>query len=163
VGGQLKNPLKEKVEAQWQWSKELLPLIVLYSPLLRLRFRSALTKVANKVNEICGCQVLASPREAPNSLAVAIEAELETVNCPGGVVYVRDCETRKDTDGHVFFYSMTGPLYAVVMLPENENSPYSTVEMTTKEVLRLLLVPVEFGSVFSEKVVDFLKKEYGRH
>jgi len=154
--------LKEVVEGWWQWPKSLLPLVVLYSPLLRLRFRFALTKVADKVNEICQGVILDKPSEAPNALAVAIESQ-RRIAFPVGVVYVCDCESRQDTEGHVLFWETAfGPGYAVVMLPRNEKSPYSTIDVTTKEVLKLLLVPESFGSVFSEKVVDFLKEKYGK-
>jgi hypothetical protein len=139
-------------QKRWQG---LLPLNVLYSPILRLRFRAALSTVMVQANDACARSVFGGPCMAANALAVLIEQQ-GWHNVPQRTVYVRDCESRKDTDAHV---SILGDR-AIVYLPENEKSPYSTIEITTKAVLELLQVPLDLGDKFSEKVVDFLKKAY---
>ena len=120
------------------WPDMLLPLCVLYSPGLRLRYRSAFACGCNQVNLACHRFILDIPREAPNTLAVEVENLLERP--PMGTVYVKDTDRRSDTEGSVQFYlGAKGVLSsAVVRLPESEESPYLTLGVTLHEICHLL-------------------------
>lgn len=147
-------PSQTVVEGKRRWPDGLLPLVVLYSPLLRLRFRPALQRAVSQVNSICKREILLKPIEAPNSLATELEST--SAAPPFGIVYVRDCERRADKEGRVIFWNTS----AVVMLPENEDTPWSTLAITTKAILSLLLTSA--SDDFTKETATFLEKVYSK-
>jgi hypothetical protein len=120
------------------WPDMLFPLSVLYSPGLRLRYRSAFACGCNQVNLACHRFILGVPREAPNKLAIEVENLMEEP--PMGTVYVKDAERHSATEGAVQFYQgAKGVLSsAIVRLPESEESPYLTLGVTLHEICHLL-------------------------
>jgi hypothetical protein len=120
------------------WPDMLLPLTVLYSPLLKLRYRSALTCCCNQIDLAAHRTVFRCPQEAPNKLAV--DLELAGLEPPLGTIYVRGSETRKATEGSVeIFEDARGVLAAaIVKLPESEIDPYTTLGVTLHELGHLL-------------------------
>ena len=158
------------------WPDMLLPLRVLYSPLLRLRFRSTFACCAHQVNLACGRCVLMDPEEAPNRLAVEIE-QFDLVP-PLGTVYVQDSQWRKATTGAVqLFEDDQGVLTsAIVRLPESEDTPYLTLGITVHEICHLMgLVhgddpgsvmysnPKVRPQILSDADADTLKRIYGKN
>lgn len=164
--------VKVKEFANQRWLRQLFPLTVLFSPLLRLRYRSALLHAINQINSVHN--LLSIPVEANNRMAVEIE-NLK-VEPPVGVVYVCDCESRKELDSHTYFWQNEKAklVSAVVMLPENEESPYFTNSITLHEIGHLLgLCHSEDNDsamnprlksrlqALSEKDIENLRKLYG--
>jgi Matrixin. len=136
------KPLPIKAEAAMGrfWADMCLPLEVFYSPLLRLRYRSALSSCINQINLACHRVVLNAPQEASNRLA--IELEHHSIAPPLGIIYVKDCEDRKAIEGNVQFYQDDKHVLcgAVVRLPESEDGqgPCLTLGVTLHEVGHLL-------------------------
>jgi hypothetical protein len=120
------------------WPDMLLPLRVLYSPLLRLRFQSTFACCAHQVNLACGRCILMDPVEAQNRFAV--EVEQFQLTPPLGTVYVQDSQWRKATTGAVqLFEDEQGVLAsAIVRLPESEDTPYLTLGITMHEICHLM-------------------------
>src|ERR1019366_3593633 len=120
------------------WPDMLFPLTVLYSPLLRLRFRSALCCCCNQVNLATHRIVFSTPVEAPNRLAV--EMEQFKVEPPLGSVYVKNCECRSATDGLVDLFQDCKEVIVsgIVKLPESEENPYTTLGVTMHVLGHLL-------------------------
>jgi hypothetical protein len=119
------------------WANELLPLTVLYSPILRLRFRAAFSCCCYQVNSAGHKKILREPQEATNKLAVGIERE--GLIPPKGVVYIKDCKQHNATKGVVTFYKEDeSPISAIVELPESETSPCLTLQVTLEEICHLL-------------------------
>jgi hypothetical protein len=141
------------------WPVSLLPLCVLYSPLLRLRFRQAFASCCQQVNDCCGRPIFDAPQEASNKLAVEIENF--GIEPPLGIVYVRDREGRKATEGtvQIFHSSRNEPYAAIVRLPESEDSPYSTVGVTMQQICQLLGL-THYGNDISKENVAALRALY---
>ena len=119
------------------WTNELLPLTVLYSPILRLRFRAAFSCCCSQVNSACHKELLREPQEAINKLAVGIERE--GLIPPKGVAYIKDCKQHNATKGGAIFYKENeSPSSAIVELPESETSPHLTLQVTLEEICHLL-------------------------
>jgi len=123
------------------WPDMLIPIVILYSPTLRLRYRAALACCCNQINLACSRYVFDVPQEAPNKLA--IEIENFGVEPPLGVVYVKDCPDRKVLDGTVQVYQDDKGVVnsAVVTLPRAEETPYLTLGVTMHELCHLLGLP----------------------
>ena len=171
------KPLPKKVEGNAVgrfWPDMLLPLRVLYSPLLRLRFRSTFACCAHQVNLACHRMILSDPEEAPNRLAVEIEQFQLTPAL--GIVYVQDSQWRKATSGAVqLFEDEQGVLAsAIVRLPENEEVPYLTLGITMHEIGHLMgldhnhdpgsvmfSTPSVRPQILSDRDAEALKKIYG--
>jgi len=115
------------------WASSLLPLQVWFSPLLRLRFRSSVSRFCHNVNLVCNRKIFAEPEEASNHHAVGIETLLQPV--PVGVVYFKDANDRAAIVASIEW----GDLSAIVNLPESEESPYSTMDVTARVILELLV------------------------
>jgi hypothetical protein len=134
------RPLPIKAESAMGrfWPDMVLPLDVFYSPLLRLRYRSALSCCINQINLACHRVVLNAPQEASNKLAV--ELERYSIDPPLGTIYVKDCEDRSTTEGSVQFYQDSKHVLccAVVRLPESEEGPCLTLGVTLHEMGHLL-------------------------
>ena len=120
------------------WLKRLFPLTIIFSPLLRLRYRASLLYAVNQINSIFETGILSIPIEAQNKMAVEIENV--HVEPPSGVVYVCDCESKKQLEGETVFWQnkQNKLVSAIVMLPENEKSPYLTNIITLHEIGHLL-------------------------
>jgi hypothetical protein len=141
------------------WPDMLLPLCVLYSPLLRLRFHSAFAICCNDINVACRRIIFQDPQGASKKLAFEIEGL--GVEPPLGTIYVQDSEGRKATEGSVqLFQDRVGALVsAIVSLPESETDPYSTLGVTMEQVCSLLGVS-NVGHVLTEEASNELKKAY---
>lgn len=96
-----------------------------------MRYRAAVSKLCRAVNVIGEAFVL-PPIEASNITAHYIE--VEGTPPPEGVVYFEDSERRDATKGNVRQCGKS----AVVNLPECEEDPYSTIDVTIRAVLDLL-------------------------
>ena len=120
------------------WSRNLLPLKILYSPLLRLRFRSAVASCVDQINTASYCCILLAPIEAPRTLAVDIEHLKHQP--PTGTIYVKDSEARKATRGNieVFKVGKDNLSSAIIRLPESEDSPFNTTAIALQELCHLL-------------------------
>ena len=172
------KPLPKKVEGTALgrfWADMHLPLKVLYSPLLRLRFRSTFACCAHQVNLACHRMILSDPEEASNRFAVEIE-QFDMVP-PLGVIYVQDSQWRKATVGAVQLYEDEQGVLAsaIVRLPESEDSPHLTLGITMHEVCHLLGLthnddpgsvmysnPKVRPQILSDKDADTLKRIYGQ-
>ena len=134
-------PVKDTVAVGKLWPDRLLPLVILYSPILRLRYRQTVLTCIDQINSACQRIILSIPHQCENHLAVDIE-NMHTIP-PNGFVYIRDSENRYDKEGSVrFFYDVDRVLVAAVLsLPEDENSPYVTLGVTMRKFCELLGVP----------------------
>jgi hypothetical protein len=116
---------------QPKWYIGLLPLQVWYSPLLRLRYRAAVARLCRATNVIHEGIFFTPPSEAVQAIAHKIEVEREPP--PDGVVYFEDSERKDAVEGSVRKYGRS----AVVNLPESEENPCSTIDVTVKMFLDL--------------------------
>jgi hypothetical protein len=121
-----------------KWPDMAFPLTVLYSPILRLRYRYALNCCCTQINLNVGKVLFSIPAEASNKLAVEIERL--KVEPPLKHIYVQDSEGRKATEGCIqLFQDTAGELVSgIVYLPESEETPYSTLSVTLHELGHLL-------------------------
>ena len=113
----------------------LLPLTVLYSPFLRLRYRCSLAKCCNTINALANKAIFQMPAEAPRNLAV--ELEQRKTQPPSGTVYVEDSEGRKATDSSVKTFGDVDQFSGMVYLPESEGE-LSTISVTMHALCQLL-------------------------
>jgi hypothetical protein len=173
------KPLPKKVTGSALcrfWPDMLLPLRVLYSPLLRLRFQSTFACCAHQVNLACGRCILMDPVEAQNRFAV--EVEQFGLTPPLGTVYVQDSQWRKATTGAVqLFEDEQGVLAsAIVRLPESETTPYLTLGITMHEIGHMLGLthndnpgsvmysnPKVRPQILSDADAETLKRIYGKN
>lgn len=123
------------------WADELLPLTILLSPILRLRYRVAVSTCVDQINAACQQIILTTPRQAENLLAVEIESG--KIEPPPGVVYVKDSDNRYEKTGQVHFFTSNNYALcaAIITLPEDESSPYTTLSVTLHEFCQLFGVP----------------------
>jgi hypothetical protein len=112
--------------------------MVLYSPILRLRYICALDKCCDELNALLDLPVFTTPAKASNKLAVDIE--VHKARLPSQVIYVADSEARKATVGSIeLFRDLGGDLDSgIVYLPESETNAYSTLDVTMLELCHLL-------------------------
>lgn len=143
------------------WLDESLPLCVIYSPILRLRFRQALSSCIKQINLTCQREVFSSLKEAENHLAIDLESA--AIQPPSRTVYVQGCKTKDSMEGSVVILNATGhPSAAIVLLPYDEKSSYTTFSVVMGGLFQLLGLPYfeDSNCALSEANRDTLEKVY---
>lgn len=119
-----------------KWDTVAFPLTVLYSPGLRLRYRSTWGIGTSQINQACERIIFKTGIACSRALALDIEVKLK--DPPLGCVYVRDDDS-ETLDGSTIFIRDKGLVKcAIVRLPENEVSPYLTLGVTLHEICHCL-------------------------
>lgn len=119
-----------------KWDISVLPITVLFSPGLRLRYRCTWGTGTAQINDLVGRMVFKTGIQCNCGLAKEIEVRLK--DPPLNTIYVRDDES-ETLDGSTILFAKGNTINgALVRLPENENTPLLTLGVTLHEILHAL-------------------------
>ena len=120
------------------WDLSLCPLVVLFSPTLRLRYRVSWFKATTEIPVLS--KLFQKAVEATHQEALAME--FDSKEAPSGIVFVCDSHNPKEIDGHTCFsYHNEHIVGATVFLPKTEDSPYDTNKTTLHQMGHCLGLP----------------------
>ena len=113
------------------WDLSLTPLVVLFSPTLRLRYRACWFKATSEIPVLSS--IFRTAVESTRKQALALEYDGK--DAPAGTVFVCDCHSSKEVDGHMCFSYRDGRVVgATLFLPKVEDSPYDTNKITLHQM-----------------------------
>lgn len=118
------------------WKCDMFPLVVLFSPGLRLRFRVAWSKAIVQVNDALGKSIFWPPSQA--TVHESHLYEIKLLEVPSRVVYVCD-ENGTRQDGLLCLWVQDkSPCSALVVMPDFELDPNHVHGVTIHEVGKVL-------------------------
>lgn len=121
------------------WDDSLFPLVVLFSPNLRLRYRAAWERQAKAVCSFLKKEVFSKPVEATHNLAYCVECQNAILD--PGTVYVED--DYQGTSGHVSCVVADDRIVAAtIFLPREEETPCDTNKVTLQQICFCLGVEI---------------------
>jgi hypothetical protein len=116
------------------WEASALPLTVLFSPILKLRYRVAWDYCAKKINSSIGHVFFTSAIDASHLEAFSIEVDDESP--PSSTVYICNCGSKITKAGSTaFYYNNSQVVAARIALPEEGKDFSSFVDITLNEAL----------------------------
>ena len=119
-----------------KWEESLFPISVLFSPLLRLRYRAAWQEAADKINSYFNKTLLNKASELENK-QTASHIEFDLIEPPVGHIYVCDCHSKVLESTTTLFFNKSNNIEAAkIALPEAEETYFK--DITLKEALNCL-------------------------
>jgi hypothetical protein len=113
------------------WDLSLMPLVVLFSPTLRLRYRVSWFKATSEIPVLS--KIFKTAVQSTRKQALAME--FDGKDAPAGTVFVCDCHSSTEVDGHMrFAYKDGKTVGATLFLPKVEDSPYDTNKITLHQM-----------------------------
>jgi hypothetical protein len=119
-----------------RWGDDLIPLTVLFSPALRLRFRASWGTASNQCNMACNRTLFIDARQATHQEGIKIEVYCNPP--PIKTIYIYD-EFGCCQDGATTVWTQDGALYsALVKLPNKEIDSIHVHGVVVHEIVNIL-------------------------